>query len=389
MRPAAGPAPPLGTYFPRPYPDEVIGSVIIRACRHLGLSLKRMNREILGLQQTNLPFLMSAQLGRLSILIGIPADQLLEQHTVFSYITGFLSHSRARLLRQASLRAQEDGLQSYSALIHNATKSTIGRRICPVCVRDELDRYHETYWHRFHLLPGILLCNIHDTPLREAISADDLRLLLPHEARTRAIGSCLSSKRLRLVGRQTECTITQRPAAPDRHKALLRLLADRAGYRLSQRDMASNQLSMDLEAFFGVQYLATFNCSLSSPRSRNWPGLMIQPATLGPFCPLKHILLRTFLQAVPKKPKPIVRCRPGPKPSDPVQMDERISALFLEAADDLAQSRMTENASDVLKRLGIWQAYRHHSKSLPKTRRAIDIFRQSPESAWRIRRPKK
>jgi hypothetical protein len=346
------------------------------------MSIKQFNQEVLGVVVSAIPMLMSAHLQRLAGLTGINAEVLLDQHTVFPYVTAFLPEKQVNQFRRKLLKTLKDGLKSFAALIHGATTSKIGWRFCQTCAIEDVQRFGESYWHRSHLLPGVLICKEHGEMLVEIRLISDNRLALPHDAISQPIATHLAYEKLTRVAIASIGKLGSR--SQESHQTVYRQLANEAGYRITKRDIAARLLSQDLANYYGKQFLAQFECAFTRSPICHWPSLMIRLSKQGPFSPIKHILLQVYLEQAPKEKKQIPRKKSGKTPRDYRQLDEQITVAFHKAVAALIRQDKTINAWDLLKKIGAWHIYRHNRQAMPKTKAAVESFRQSDQCSWKI-----
>lgn len=371
-------------HFPRPLPDEIIGSLCIRACRHLGLSYKSFNRRVLGIPVGNVSYLLSGALPRLSELTNIDPADLLVQHTVFPYVTAYLPEKQASKLRQQLVVPTKEGKSTFASLIHNATKCKVGRRICPACIAEELRTNGETYWHRSHLLPGVLICPVHGRKLWvEGIYQHD-KLTLPHEVHSEPVTSYLSYEKMQRLSLLSTARLYG-PNQVDVHTSY-RSLATSLGYQITNRELAARQLSRELAQYYGNSFLTLFDCALSPNETSYWPAMMIRTTAKGPFAPLKHILLKDFLEHAPQVQTITQKRQCGRAPADYSVLDKEIVKRYMKAVHCLELEGQVMNAWDLLKKIGALQTYRHNRPLMPLTKSAVEQFRQSAQCIWRINR---
>ena len=136
--------------LPRPYPDEVIGSVIERACYQSGLPMKRLVKSLFGSSRSYVSFLMASKLRELGRNLLIDADELLMHHTMFPYTVAYKPTSERNRLRSKILRL--GGNECIGSVTRNVSHGVTWRRFCTECVSEDLERYGETYWRRSALL---------------------------------------------------------------------------------------------------------------------------------------------------------------------------------------------------------------------------------------------
>ncbi len=113
------------------------------------------------------------QVGRLSPLIppetGLTPDLFLNETTIFPYIKPFLpdgrGHRAAEIFMSSDPRDQSHNAAGFSRLELPKWKHL---RYCEECWRNDIRVYGEAYWRRLHLLPGVMVCPIHGTPIKDS-----------------------------------------------------------------------------------------------------------------------------------------------------------------------------------------------------------------------------
>lgn len=156
-------------YFPRPYPDELLYSLIARCRIHLGLdSHKGLLRLLFGDTRvaaiTDLPTHLELLAGN----IGWKAEELLQQHTLFPLYAPFIPEARRRRLRQAMLAADIPGAIGLAGSSTSRVKWPGWLRYCPLCFEDMQGRYGEVYWRRCWQAMGADACPVHGCMLLDS-----------------------------------------------------------------------------------------------------------------------------------------------------------------------------------------------------------------------------
>lgn len=151
-------------YFPRPYPDELVGSLLLRACRHIGLPMYAIDSRLSyqGCGQRTL--FRTGLLAQLSSATHLRAVEIVEQHTLFPYITRFVTDSRRKALLASASSLDAQSLLQFAHFAKRVCYACRGR-YCPICAATDLAQFGETYWHRLHCLPGMRLCPYHHCAL--------------------------------------------------------------------------------------------------------------------------------------------------------------------------------------------------------------------------------
>jgi hypothetical protein len=360
--------------LPKPYPDEVIGSVVARAVWHNGLSLKAQLNDLYGGNRSYSSFLMSSRLHRLGALAGMDAEELLMQHTVFPYATAFMP-SRVRGALKSKALLPREGEDCLSSLTKNASHGVSFRRVCEICIKEDMATFGESYWRREHLLPGALVCTRHGTLLRATNialrgHAQTNDSLLPHMVKHMA---CTTGLDFGLLERIT-C-----------------ISAD----ALKSGDVAGRAISSSVRRLFGNRFLNDAGCEMSA-RSP-WLSLMVRLGIRIPFASPKHVLFNAFLSQGGLAPAEIFSMypKPGKKCSDYKLLDRRLSRRL----KTISKKAEIKNTRLTVKQLlsDSWSIYRRQRELFPETSEFLLKFRSSAQSErqvgireyWRRRFPKR
>jgi hypothetical protein len=165
------------------YPDEELCSLLTRSVRRVGLGSAEFVRWYFGP-----PAIPLTSISNLVPLIAEFLDstprQVVQNQTLVYYGT-------AALPPQESRRTTIDLISGRVPKMHHLL-GKLSRRWCAVCVRRDVARFGESYWHRCHLLPGVSTCVEHGTPLLQRAEPVQMRTIqqavtywlrdgLPHE----------------------------------------------------------------------------------------------------------------------------------------------------------------------------------------------------------------
>lgn len=371
--------------LPKPYPDEVIGSVIARACLHTGLPLKRLLAQVYGVQRSYTSLLMACNVRRLASLSGTDPDELLRHHTVLPYVTAFIPKAVRRQVWNKALRVR-DSSESLGSVTKNASHGVPARRFCRQCLRQDMQAYGESYWRRSHLLPGVTFCSEHECRL---VSTNIVvrgrthtsNVALPHQA-TAGPAAANAPPHLGLMVANLSCGLLGTDCAFEADLTAYRREAMRIGYQVSTHNLYAAALGRDLRALFGTRYLTDAGCAWRSGQRQPWTELMVREAPGVTFATVKHVLLTVFLQvAVPNKSALTAAYRaPGKKPRNYAQLDAETAALFRKAVCATARRDERRTVQSILAEIGAWQAFRHQRILFPQTRKLVSDFRRSAVS---------
>lgn len=375
--------------LPKPYPDEVIGSVLARGARWLGLSWGRLLFLSTGRSGSSVPFLMPFALHRLAECTGTAPEYLLEQHTLFPYAAAFMSLPRRDELKARAL-ADKDvcGLDTLS---HVVLVCTPYRRVCRCCIEDDLKLHGETYWRRSHLLPGVQICLTHGVnlwqtrlPLQHGRNTGDA--LLPADAPSHPVGAPLSRQALESIALYSVGAMLRKPA--DRNWLERYTVAAFAlGYQLRSRAVASRLLARDVKRFFGQSFLESMAAPVDLEQKSPWPALFVRPGYQTRLAAPKHVLMLTFLEHA----EGIVNFENAPyRVPGPTRRDYRVvDAEALHRMQDYVRAmaatgrRLTVRC--VVEASGEQPCMKRFRERFPRSLRFLARFRRSRQAARRIR----
>lgn len=372
-------------YLPRPYPDELIGSVLVRAGRHRGLSIKQMHQQFGLPQKSEWALLFLSQIEPVASAFGIPAEQLLIDHTPFQYVTAFDSTEQTRRLTSYYCGSS---LLASSALSQSATTGGTWARFCDECIKDDLLEFGEDYWHRRHNLPFVTRCWKHGSRLKTTppIRAGLTIKSLPHELNGMPVAPVFDDD----VHAQVESISIPLLEAQFRRSSQewqrhYRHIAMQRGFPHQGNLLSSMAITKGFVTYFGEAQLE--RAGLAVPDKPNsWPVMLLRCAETSNVT-AKHVLMQVYLQYAPVPPE-VQHAPPGPQALNPQAMDRVFaSAIRRQVAKMFSGTRIT--VTQLLAQLEILQPVRHHRKALPQTQAAIEEFRRSEFSARQIgRRPR-
>ncbi len=190
-------------YFPTPYPDELLYSVLARNSRHTGLPPNALvNVEILGRRHAIPSFDLPFGLNNLAALIPsvkeFSAKYLLFHRTAFNYLVAFATPGMAKqAIASVSKGKVKDWYLKLGMAAFRVPRVT-RLRFCPDCNSDMLRSYGEMYWKREFQLPSVVVCRTHQTTLYK--STIDIKLLSRHAFHAADELCCVVKPEARLIG---------------------------------------------------------------------------------------------------------------------------------------------------------------------------------------------
>jgi hypothetical protein len=366
----------------RPYPDELVGSMINRACRQTGIQLKRLLPLLTGRNITAHAMSLSSS-PSLAEAYGMSAEEYLRKHTLLPYCVSFMhSIERERLLAKFAHSRSEN--TSIASLSQNAGKSVAFLRLCPECVNEDIQAFGESYWKRAHHLPACYLCLKHDTRLKITDVPMEVRrpLPFPDEVLQLSIEADpgLSIDLLRSISEISVGSLNQSHEMTETWE-FYQSRAAKLGYTFVQGHVYGEVLSTDMKSFFGDAFLESHECAIPAATKNPWPSLLVRESSLN-VSTIKHVLLRAFLASEPKPSKsPIVyQRRKKPCRRDYSKMESDVLHFCRKevAAHAKAQSRVT--VTELLKKAEIFGVFKHKRDKFPNLVAWLNEFKATPQS---------
>lgn len=377
--------------LPKPYPDEVIGSVVARACVHTGLPLRRLLQSIFESKRSSFSFLLGDNVTKLANRCGLESRELLLNHTMFPYTVAYMAEKIQEQLTSKALILRP-GEDSLSSLTKNVTHGVAYRRVCGKCIAEEMQQHGESYWHRKHMLPGVLVCLHHgepllETPLELRGRSHASNVILPHEVRDLRKPS--STLPWDLSARIAEVSANALEYKSPRSQEWLQCYREQAktqGYTRPSGDVASSLVAHVLCDHFGKTYLTATGCPVADNLRNAWPALMVRPREGNNFSTPKHVLMQVFLENGPPKVEnlPKVYLTPGKRTQDYAQMDGKTAVRVRARIQQLALSKERATIQALLLHVGAWAAFKHHRAKFTQTVALLENFKQSNQSERQI-----
>jgi TniQ len=366
----------------KPYPDELVGSMINRACRHTGIQLKRILPLLTGRNITSHAMTVSS-CPSLAEAYGVSAEEYLSQHTLLPYCVAFMQATeRERLLYKFSQSPSEN--TSIASIAQSAGKSVKYMRLCPECIKDDICIYGEAYWKRSHHLPATYMCLKHNVRLKISTELIGSKRTIPFPDEVLQlsikIDIGLSSDLLRSISEISVSSLNQPQEMIESWK-FYQVQAAKLGYTFIQGHVYGELIATDMKSFFGDAFLESHDCAISTASRNPWPSLLVRESSLN-VSTIKHVLLRAFLASEPKPSKnPIVfQRRKKPRQRDFSKMESDVLHFCKKevAALTKAQSRVT--VTELLRKADVFGVFKHNREKFPNLVAWFDEFKATPQS---------
>lgn len=350
------------TYFPTIYTDELLYSQLARCYTKSGYLAYRFAAEDLFQSKTVRPdieFLNAYTPEALQMITRtMPIGDIVMHHTMFPYYGRFIKPERRR---QAFDSLVNMGTEYHNLLAIPKSKDCISRhlRYCPECIKDDRNKYGETYWHRIHQMVGVNICPIHHCYLIDSdivtssnvspslITAEDV-VKIPNEI-------VFSSNNI-------ECRLAEYTA--EVFQSVVDLQADiPTGKFLHSRMEGTKYLSQRGEqrnmTLFHADFLEYYKALPSNPLNQQWQLGKI-------FSNNRHntheiCMLAMFIGVSPYDLTHIEL----PEQSQQAQFDVKIKELHAEGLNYQQIANQLNASYDVVKSIGegLYGAYHYHTTS--------------------------
>lgn len=367
-------------YFTDPYPDELFYSVCARYHARSKYKFKEATaRDLFGNGRAAITIDLPSRFD--SLIKSLPpghnysSERLIYRNTLLPFFSPFLPPGRLNKIYDEMCRGEDTGgsIHGRIGILTSDIRSEF-LKFCTVCVKEDRLKYRqESYWHRLHQIPGVMVCPAHHVFLEQ--SHVRVRKRRSSEAFVTAKQALTSLPPVRPIDTSN----------PD-HQAYLRIARDaewllnhpvkgcelsvvRGRYHglLLDRRLASyagvvriTALQREFKEFYSDNFLAELNCRID--RRSSWLVRLVQGGR-NTHHPVHHLLLMNFLNCsaeeffrLPEKKEPFGK---GPWPclnkaSDHYRED-RIESCEIDHTQDASKRLMGTfrcNCGFVYRRIG-------------------------------------
>lgn len=162
-------------FFPTPYPDECLYSILCRYFVRSGsTSNKRTVFELFDEAQNLASFVYLPR--RLELVEGwvgkgslITRERLASENSCYGYFSvAFPETMLQRMEEKIDKGGSDRSLERQMIQKCRRSHWTEYLRYCPECTKEDIENFGETYWHRLPQLPGIEYCPVHGTAIQDS-----------------------------------------------------------------------------------------------------------------------------------------------------------------------------------------------------------------------------
>lgn len=298
------------TFFPIPYEDEILYSILSRYQKYCGYNcIKSTIQDLYSstkiIASVDLPSNLSALVTNMPERWNYNVEKLIYRYTLYPYFKPFWDNKRAtdvlKLMKGNSVR----DIHLRAGIYSNQILPWKFLRFCPECFSEDEKRYGESYWHRLHQVPGVFTCPIHkvficDSEVR--LNGENPQLYItPNKS------NCHNKSKINQLNKKTIFELTElandiefilnsnlSAAGPailkDKYINILR----GQGYIGQKGYVNQKELTKDFIEYYGEEFLGILNLNFNMEDKHNWLSMLVRKNEYMPH-PLKHLLLIKFL----------------------------------------------------------------------------------------------
>lgn len=298
------------SFFPKPYPDEILYSIIARYhIRSGNLSPKITLEELFNSRTTaatvDLPSNLSSLIQSIQLISNYQVEDFIYKYTLYPFYSAFLPPARANKVMESMKALSGGDIHTRAGIMASSITMPRYFRFCPKCFEEDLHNYGEPYWHRLHQTPGVLACPMHGYLLQDSTVV--LQGLNKHEYYAASIDNCpinLNSKKysvetinkLWILAKDIYCLLNLSLKSrklewfSQKYKALL---IDKGLANINNR-VKVKILIDDFLFFYGREMLESVDSMVDYEDEQNWLVSIVRKHRKS-FHPVRHLLLIRFL----------------------------------------------------------------------------------------------
>lgn len=296
-------------FFPLPYPDETLYSVIARYKIWNGnTNSKDVLRELYGKEtivaSKHLPSNIKELREHIPEQYNLSEDDLINRTTLYRYYLAFSNNERANIVYNQMIKSEGAKIFATLGLSNNSINNSNSLKLCRKCFEEDKEKYGEAYWHREHQLAGVIICGKHKISLYE-IDNKNIRNRqefininhndLPEKILVNIINEDIIKKQLSLI-RNFKLILNQIYEHKNMNffrdyyvKRLIEVGISDGKYKINQ-DILHNRF----QEYYGKSYLKLIGCNFEFGDNRSWLTKITRKHRTF-FHPLYHLLLIDFL----------------------------------------------------------------------------------------------
>ncbi|MEM1171187.1 MAG: TnsD family transposase [Cyanobacteria bacterium P01_H01_bin.35] len=298
------------SFFPHPYPDELLYAILARYHIRSGnnsskITLKELFNDTNTIATADLPCNIDALIKQLPLLSSYTAEEFINNHTLYQFYAPFLPQQRAITIKQSMKASYGGNIHTRIGIAASSIPMLQVFRFCPDCLKQDEKQYGETYWHRIHQTPGVLVCPHHGTPLHNSsvtfqrLNQHEYEAASPENCQKNASVTDYSPKVLKILLKlaQDIAWLFENPQSPQSldwyRQRYLNILIDKELATASKR-VHQKPLIDEFIFFYGQEILEYLHSMIDDKDHDNWLSSIVRKNRKS-FHPIRHLLMMNFL----------------------------------------------------------------------------------------------
>ena len=297
-------------FFPTLYPGELLYSAIARYQIRSGSLSPKANIEELFNSRTitataDLPCGLDNLVQNIPPYSSVTVESLIQNHTLYPFYAPFLPPKRAKRVKESMKSAKGGNIHTTAGVMASAILTPQYFRFCPECLKSNLDRYGETYWHRLHQIRGVIFCPVHKVSLQN--SQIPIQGFNKHQYEAATESNCQKKDlkcdrsptvKKQLINLAVEIGLSIEGTYPSHTlewftKRYQTLLIERGYANVSGR-VQQKKLFDDFLFFYGREFLEVTDSIVTYEDKNNWLSQIVRKHRKV-FHPIRHLLMIRFL----------------------------------------------------------------------------------------------
>lgn len=183
------------TFFPNPYPDEILYSVFARYHVRSGNTSSRATlRDLFGSSNNtatvDFPCNIKQLIKNMPIAALYTEEQLIRNNTLYPFYSPFLPKERAAMIYTSMLGNSGGDIHSRAGIMASKVAVPEYLRYCPLCFKEDKKVFGEAYWHRLHQISSYVVCSKHGVLIEDSEIA--AKAINKHEFHVASDENCIS-----------------------------------------------------------------------------------------------------------------------------------------------------------------------------------------------------
>ncbi|OOM09404.1 TnsD family Tn7-like transposition protein [Clostridium saccharobutylicum] len=298
------------TFFPMPYQDETLYSMIARYHIWSGnLNSKATLKDLFNTTSVTagreLPANIKLLINNLSCKCTLTVDEIIKKHTLYKYYTAFLPNERATYIYD--LMSEGNGSLIFTALgmCNNNMKIDSSLKYCNQCVESDRNNFGEAFFHIEHQVPGVLMCQKHSAELyicNKSTQIKNRQEYLNLEFSISEKDTIVAPLNRKIIEHQKEFirNIDSIINSSFRFKEM-NFFREHYLKELIDKGMAENRMKIyqqdllrDFKNYYGEDYLMLLGCDFDVDNKYNWVTAITRKHRKS-FHPIQHLLMIEYL----------------------------------------------------------------------------------------------